>query len=69
MAACFLGAAVFHIPWNSILMESIVIGGVTLVLSLVLYGMEKRHIPEQTAEKTKEGQIVGRAERKTDQAF
>ena len=26
MAACFLGAAVFHIPWNSILMESIVIG-------------------------------------------
>ena len=50
-------------------MESIVIGGVTLVLSLVLYGMEKKTHSGADRRKTKEGQIVGRAERKTDQAF
>ena len=69
MAACFLGAAVFHIPWNSILMESIVIGGVTLVLSLVLYGMEKRHIPEQTAEKPKKGRLSEERREKQTRLF
>ena len=50
-------------------MESIVIGGVTLVLSLVLYGMEKRHIPEQTAEKPKKGRLSEERREKQTRLF
>ena len=50
-------------------MESIVIGGVTLVLSLVLYGMEKRHIPEKKKKKPKKGRLSEERREKQTRLF
>lgn len=69
MAACFLGAAVFRIPWGSILMESVVIGSVTLVLSGILYGMEKKHKPENAVKKPRQDRLSEERKEKQTRLF